>query len=104
MTQGRLVSTRSPRVASGKENAPTLRTVRRRRGKCSDAWCQAPLLDVGFDEDEPSLAKIYVDTAGSIGAHGWEQVVVHESSERVIHLPAVPGVEHCSGAGAVTNT
>ena len=97
------MSTGSPRVTSGKEDTTAFRTVRRRWGKCSDTWCQAPLLDVGFNKDESSLAKVYVDTTGSVGTHGWEQIVVHESGERVIHLPAVPGVEHCSGAGTVTD-
>ena len=98
------MSTGWTRVASGKEDTTAFRTVRRRWGKCSNTWCQAPLLDVGFDENESSLTKVYVDTAGSIGAHGREQVVVHKSGECVIHLPAVPGVEHCSGAGTVTDT
>ena len=45
-----------------------------------------------------------MDTTGSISTHSREQIVVHESGECVIHLPAVPSVEHCSGAGTVTNT
>jgi len=104
VTQRRLMSTRWPRVTSGEENAPTFRTVRRRGGKCSNTWRQAPLLNVGFDKDESGLAEVYMDATGSVGTHCGKQVVIHEPGERVIHLPTVPGVEHCSGARTVTNT
>lgn len=65
-------------------------------------WSQAPFLDIGFNENEASLAKVDVDSCGSVGANSGEEILVLHPMDRVIEFLAVASEEDATGSRAVS--
>ena len=86
------------------QNATLLRAVRRRRRQASSDRSKTPLLDVGLDEDEASLAKVDMNNRGTVGADSREEVLCLESMDDLIKFLAVASEEDGSGSWTVTNT
>ncbi len=75
------------------QDAPLLATVRWGRGQAARHRRQAPFLDVGLDEHKSHLAEVDVHRAGSVGAHGGEQILRFEAMRNVVQFAAVAGEE-----------
>lgn len=85
------------------QNASLLRAIWWWRCETASHRGQAPFLDVGFDEDEASLAKVDVDYGGTVGTDGGEEVLRLEPMHNLIELLAVPGEEDGACPRSITN-
>lgn len=85
------------------QDVALLGAVRRRRREAAGHGGEAPLLDVGLDEDEAGLAKVDVDDAGAVGADGGEEVLRLDTVNDVLQFLTVAGEENGARPRAVAD-
>ena len=89
-------------VPSGFEQyASLLASVRWGWRKTACHGCQAPFLDVGFDEDEAALAEVDMHCARAVGADCGKEILGFESMGDIVEFLAVAGEEDSPGSGTV---
>lgn len=78
------------------QNAAGLGAVGWRGSQRSGHGCQAPLLDVCFDEDEASLSKVDVYGGGAVGAYGGKEVWIFYAVYNVVEFLAVASKKYAT--------
>lgn len=100
------VTVRGPRISilpsRLEQNAAGLGSIWWRRSQRSGHRCQAPLLDVCFNEDKASLSEIDMYGCGAVGANSGKKVWIFYTVYNVVQLLAVAGEKYATRPWPVT--
>lgn len=84
--------------------AALLTAIRRWGRQASCHGSKAPFLHVGLDENEAHLPEIDMNSAWSVGAHGWEEVLCFQIACNLFEFLAVACEEYATSTRTVADT